>query len=154
MNTILKMIMLSINRESISKSHRHKAILNLRHLIPSKNTTRGLGSIKRKLMTMTLKISHIPAIKMIQRTIMKRKKTHHQNIMLNTLIPQNHRMNRMKKRMKKKKKALNTNNAKKPMQILTKGNPNNINITEKISSRNLKNLIGKSFQNTVRRIYK
>lgn len=154
MNTVLKMIIPSINRESISRSHRNKAILNLRHLIPSKSMTRDLESIKRKLMTMTLKISHIRAIRMIQRTIMKRKKTHHQNIILNTMILQNHRMNRMKKRMKKKKKALNTNNAKKPMQILTKWNPNNINITEKISSRNLKNLIRKSFQNTVRRTYK
>lgn len=144
------MTMLSIKRKS-SKRHRRKVISSLHRFIPSKNTTRYLGSIKHNLMT--TRINRLSVIRNIHHRTTKRKKTHHQSTVLNTLNPQNHRVTRTKKKMKRRrrKKAVSKRNARKPIIAFTRWNLNGPSIIRKILRRNSKNLTEKSYRKKVRR---
>lgn len=144
---ILRMTMLSKSQENISRSHQLRATSSLRHHTLSKNTTRNSESIQRKSMMRIPMINHILAIRILHR-MTRRKKIRHRN----TLNLRNHRMIPMRKKVRRRKKVVRMRRRKKPTKVLTRRNPNNPDITEKTLSRNLKNLIEKSYQNKVNRI--
>lgn len=139
---------MSSNLKSL-KSHRRKATSNLRRHFPLKSTTRDSENIERKVTripTMTIQIRDIRTIH--HRATMKRRKIRHRIIALGTLNFQKSCATRTKKKTKRRA-ASTKKDAKKPKRILTKLNQNVPNITGKTSSRNLKNLTRKSYQNRV-----
>lgn len=117
--TVLKMTKVNVNQESISRRHRRKVISSLQ-LILLKSMTKDLGSIEYNLMMMISRINRILTIRIHHQTMMRKKKSHHQRTVLNTLNLQNHRTKKKMKR-KKKEKAVNRRNVnRKPMKVLTR----------------------------------
>lgn len=142
--------------QKISKRHQRKVTSSLQRLILSNSTTRNLENIERILMMTTSRINHFPAIRIIHQTTTKRKKTHHQNTVENTMNPQNHHMTRLKRTVRKrrrKKKAVSRRNETKAMKTLPRCNfQDDPSITRKTLRKNSKTLIKKSYRNKVCRM--